>query len=219
MLPCASPETLAHLFRVGMTPASSTHYCAQQIILKYSVKAFSIGINKQDYDELVPQEMWLGVSESHYVWALSSVLGLSYDWASQRSAPMEYIFDRAAKQEKRDIVEAIDYSETIYADHFSEHYSFQSRKEVAGLQAADLFAWVCYQAGRCTRFGTPMHVPAEALWNSFNSKNDGAWCIIQSLNREGLEMWVKKTYGSLEDLRLRDYKQKRREARSPKAKE
>jgi hypothetical protein len=191
---------------------------AQQIIFKYSVKAFSIGIHKQDYDDVIPEEMRLSVSESHYVWALSSVLGLSYDWASTHSASMEYVFDTASKEEKRDIQEAIDYSDAIYPGHFSGHYSFRSRKEVPGLQAVDLYAWVNYQAACHTRFDTPIKPIAEKLWFPFLLRNEKKWCTIQSLNREGLEMWVKKTHGSPEDLRLRDYKQQRREARMPKPK-
>jgi hypothetical protein len=191
---------------------------AQQIIFKYSVKAFSIGIHKQDYNELVPKEMWVSVSQSHYVWALSSVLGLSYDWASNHATPMEYVFDNASKDEKRDIQEAVDYSEAIYSGHFSGHYSFRSRKEVPGLQAADLYAWVNYQAACDTRFSIPIKPAAEKLWFAFIFWNEKKWCTIQSLNRTGLEMWVKKTYGSPEDLRLREYKQKRKEARMPRPK-
>ncbi|MGA8152618.1 MAG: DUF3800 domain-containing protein [Terriglobales bacterium] len=191
---------------------------AQQIIFKYSVKAFSIGIHKQDYNELVPKEMWLSVSQSHYIWALSSVLGLSYDWASERATPMEYVFDNASKEEKRDIEEAIDYSEAIYPSHFSGHYSFRSRKEVPGLQAADLYAWVNYQAACDTRLGIPIKPIAEKLWFPFILRNQKKWSTIQSLNRKGLEMWVQRTYGSSEDLRLREYKQRRKEARMPKRK-
>jgi hypothetical protein len=131
---------------------------------------------------------------------------------------MEYVFDSASKEEKRDIEEAVDYSESIYPSHFSEHYSFQSRKEVPGLQAADLYAWVNYQAACRTRFDTPIKPIAEKLWPHFVSRNDEKWCTIQSLNRIGLEMWVKKAYGSPEDLQLREYKQKKREARMPKPK-
>jgi len=189
---------------------------SQRIIFKYSVRAFSIGIHKQDYNEIVPKDMWLSVSQSHYVWALSSVLGLSYDWASSHSIPMEYVFDNASKEERRDIQEAIDYSEAIYPGHFSGHFSFRSRKEVPGLQAADLYAWVNYQAACDTRFGIPIKPAAEKLWFPFIFRNEKKWCTIQSLNRAGLEMWVNKTYGSPEDLRLREYKQKQKEARMPK---
>jgi len=193
---------------------------AQQIIFKYSVQAFSIGIHKQDYNEVVPKEMWLSVSQSqsHYVWALSSVLGLSYDWASNHSTPMEYVFDSASKKEKRDIEEAIDYSDAIYPGHFTGHYSFRSRKEVPGLQAVDLYAWVNYQAACDTRFGIPIKPVAKKLWFPFIHRNGEKWCTIQSLSREGLEMWVNKTHGGPEDLRLREYKQKQREARIPKPK-
>lgn len=186
---------------------------AQEIIFKYSVRAFSIGIHKLDYDEVIPDDMKAGVGNSHYVWALSSVFGLSYDWANVRKAPMEYVLDTPSKEEKRDIEEAIDYSEAIYPGHFSGHCSFRSRKEVAGLQVADLFAWTCYQAGRWTRFEKPMISPSGKLWDAFISRNEGKWPTIQSLNRKGIEMWVKRTYGSPEDLRLREYRKNRKEGR------
>ncbi len=190
---------------------------AQQIVLKYSVKGLSIGVHKQDYDEVVPKDMLSNVG-NHYIWALSSVLGLSYDWASKRSAPMEYVLDTPSKQEKRDIEEAIDYSDALYPGHFVGHYSFRSRKEVPGLQAADLFAWTGYQVACNTRFGNRIRPPAEKLWIAFESRNNGKWATIQSLNRKGLEMWVQKAYQSPEDLRLREYKQKRKEARIPQPK-
>lgn len=192
---------------------------AQQIIFRYSVKAFSIGVHKQDYNEVVPEDMWLGVGGSHYIWALSSVLGLGYDWASQHATPMEYVFDTpSSKEEKRDIEEAIEYSDDIYPGHFAGHYSFRSSKEVPGLQAADLYAWVNYQAACHTRFGTPIKPVAEKLWHLFTRRNNGSWCDIQSLNREGIELFVKRVHGSPEDLRLREYKQRRKEERIPKLK-
>ena len=190
----------------------------QQIIFKYSVKAFCIGIHKQDYDEVVPEEMWASVGKSHYVWAVSSVLGLSYDWAISRAVPMEYVFDNAEKAIKRDLREAIDYSEAVHSDHFSGHNSFGRRKDVPGLQAADLFAWSCYQAALHTRFGHPMHPLARKIFDTFWLKNEGQWCVIQSLNREGIELWVKKTHGSPADLKIREFKNARKEARTPKLK-
>lgn len=188
---------------------------AQQIIFKYSLQSFSIGIKKSDYDELVPKEMWLSVSESHYVWAASSILGLSFDWASKKQVSMEYVFDTASKDEKRDITEAIDYSEDLYPDHFVGHYSFRVRKEVPGLQAVDLFAWTCFQAAMRTRFQVPMNPIADELWTAFRLHREQQWSEIQSLSREGLEDWVRKTAGSPEDLRLREYKQKRLAERQP----
>jgi len=159
--------------------------------------------------------MWANVG-SHYIWALSSVFGLSYDWATQRAAPMEYVLDSASKQEQRDIEEAIDYSDRIYPGHFVGHYSFRSRREVPGLQAADILAWTSYQAACNTRFNARIKPPADKLWIAFTSKNNGEWSTIQSLNRKGLEMWVARAYRSPEDLRLGEYKQKRKEARMPR---
>lgn len=192
---------------------------AQEIIFKHSLQSFSIGVQKDHYDEEVPEEMWANVGESHYIWALSSVFGLSYDWSSKHSVPMEYVIDTPSKQEKIDIEEAIEYSDYIYPSHFVGHYSFRSRKDVPGLQAVDLFAWACYQAALRTRFGVPMNAIADELWTEFVMYKQEQWSEIQSLSREGLKAWVKKAHGSPEDLRLREYKQKQREARMPRSKE
>jgi hypothetical protein len=42
--------------------------------------------------------------------------------------------------------------------------------------------------------------------------------VYQSLNRAGIENWVRNTYLSPADLRLKDFKDKRKQARSPKPK-
>ena len=50
----------------------------------------------------MPEEMRKRVG-SYYTWALSSVLGLAYDWATTRNVPMEYVFDNADKDIKREM--------------------------------------------------------------------------------------------------------------------
>ena len=173
----------------------------------------------------MPGDMRLGVSKNHFVWALSSVLGLSYDWSKKRSAPMEYVFDLTDKETKRDITESLDYTaepEIGYGDHYTAHHSFRSRKLIPGLQVADFFAWHCYQAAHESITGKPVPDLVGKIWNKLMPDISGeleqSRIVIRRLSREGLAAWVKKTYGSPIDLAVRKYKQKRKEDRMPKRK-
>ena len=190
----------------------------RQITFKYSVQAFCIAIHKPDYKEVVPGDMLKRVG-SFYTWALSSVLGLAHDWAVARSVPMEYVFDTATKEVKREIEEAMTYSEATYGDHFAGHYSFRNRKEVPALQAADLFAWTCFQRGRHVRFNHPIHLLAQQSWEAYRDAHDKRWCVVQSLNRQGIEDWVSKMYSGPEDLQLKTFKDKIKESRKPQPKQ
>jgi hypothetical protein len=190
---------------------------------KYVVQGFCIVAYKKDYDEIVPPDMKIAVSKNHFVWALSSLFGLGYDWATKRAVPLEYVLDLPSSKEiKRDITEAIDYSAEIgYGDHFTAHNSFRSRKAVPGLQLADFFAWHCYQAASKTILKKPLPKIAVSVWARLyphltDKSDDGKWLVVQRLNREGLTNWVKKVYGTPIELSIREYRKKRKQARMPK---
>lgn len=189
----------------------------RQITFKYSTKAFCIAIHKQEYIDEMPEDMRSRIG-SFYTWALSSVLGLAYDWALERNVAMEYVFDNATDDVKREIDDAMAYSEGLYAGHFAGHYSFGKRKEVPALQAADLFAWTCFQRGRHVRFGQPIHPLAQESWQAYELADHGLWCEVQSLNRQGIQNWVKTAYLSPQDLAIKEFKEKLKEARKPKKK-
>jgi hypothetical protein len=197
----------------------------QQITFKYATKAFCIAIHKQNYNEVVPKDMWSGMGRSHFVWAVSSLLGLGYDWATKLSVPMEYIFDSTDDKElKRDVTEAIDFSEKVgHGKHFVDHQAFRPREQTPGLQIADFYAWHSFQMARYRLFNHPILPLAQKTAEAFLAKSsskpgDGTWAVAQTLNREALEVWVKKMHGSPEELKVREYKQERKEARKPKRK-
>jgi len=189
----------------------------RQMTLKYSVRGFCIAIHKDDYTQVMPEDMRKRVG-SFYTWAVSSVIGMAYDFSVERGVEMEYVFDTAEKEVKREIDEAMLYSERLHPGCFVGHYSFRKRVQVPTLQAADLFAWTCYQAARHTRFNHPIHDIAAESWLGYWSAHQGSWRRIESLNRQGIEDWVKKTYLSPEDLAIKEFKEKQQEARRPKAK-
>jgi hypothetical protein len=151
---------------------------------------------------------------------------MSYDWSEKRAAPMEYVFDLTDKETKRDITEAMDYSAEPhigYGDHYTAHHSFRSRKEVPGLQVADFFAWHCYQAAHESVTGKPVPDLVGRIWEKMSPDISGeieqTRIVIQRLSREGLAIWLKNMYGSPIDLAVREFKQRRKEARMPKRKQ
>jgi hypothetical protein len=189
----------------------------RQITFKYSVDAFCIAIHKKDYDEVVPKDMFDRVG-SHFTWAVSSVIGHAYDWGVEHSVPMEYVFDNAEKRIRREIDDAMEFCEAQTPGYFAGHYFFRKREEVPALQAADLFAWTCFQRGRHVRFNHPIHSIAEESWEAYERQKNGQWCEVQSLHRQGLEDWVKRTYLSPVDVRVKEFKEGLKEARKPKPK-
>jgi hypothetical protein len=51
------------------------------------------------------------------------LIGLAQDYGQARSVPVEYVFDSAEKDVKRDIKEAMEYSEILSPGAFEGHYS------------------------------------------------------------------------------------------------
>jgi hypothetical protein len=190
----------------------------RQITFKYSIKGFCIGIHKQDYDEVLQPNMKSAVGESHYTWAVSSVLGLAEDWASSRGVPMEYVFDNADKPIKREIEDAIEYSDILFPGRFAGHYSFRKRAEVPALQAVDLFAWSCFQGFRAARFNNQLKAIAAESRDAYVHAKNGDWSVIQSLTREGLEKWVNENRDNPRTQEIIAFKQKLKESKKPKAK-
>ena len=190
----------------------------RQITFKYSVKGFCIGIHKQDYEDIVPADMKAAVGHSYYTWAVSSLLNLAHDWAEKRSVPIEYVFDEENKNIKREIEDALAFSEEIYEDHFLGHYSFRMRREVPCLQAVDHFAWACYQGFRRSRFQHTLNPIAAESFEGYQQAKGEKWRVIQSLNREGLKNWVAKKRNDPRTQEILEFKKKRKEARQPKRK-
>lgn len=190
----------------------------RQLTFKYSVKGFCIGIHKQDYEDVLPADMKAAVGRSYYTWAVSSVLGLAYDWAAKRSVPIEYVFDEENKNIKCEIEDALAFSEKIYGDHFLGHYSFRMRRDIPSLQAVDHFAWACYQGFRRSRTQHPLKPIATESIEAYLTAKGGRWREIQSLNREGLEKWVAEMRNNPRTQEILEFKKKRKETRQPKPK-
>lgn len=188
----------------------------RQLTFKYSVKGFCIAILKKDYDEVLTSDMKRAVGESHYTWAVSSVIGLARDWAIARKVPMEYVFDTASKSVKRELDDAMEFIESEFPGEFVGHYSFRKRKEVPPLQATDLFAWTCFQAACKARVGHKPHPIAHESALAYHAAKNQEWWLVQSLNREGIEKWVAENRNNPRTQEIIAFKQKQKKARTPK---
>jgi hypothetical protein len=202
-----SDETVQRVFRR-----------VSHLAIRFAVKGFCIGIHKDDYDEVLTPNMKAAVGNSHYTWALSSLLGLALDFATAQKTSMHYVFDNCGKVQREEIVSALEFSERVYPGSFTGHYLFGNRKDMPALQMVDLFAWTCFQMFRHARFQQPVLGIAFEMDEGFAQGRKGEWRIIQSLSREGLEKWVAEKASNPRTQEIIAFKQQRKEARRSKPK-
>jgi hypothetical protein len=126
---------------------------------------------------------------------------------------MEYVFDTADKSVKQELDSSMEYIETIFPGEFVGHYSFRNRKEVPALQATDLFAWTCFQAGCKARLGKIPHPIAHESALAYHAAKNREWWLVQSLNREGIQKWIEENKGSDRTRQIIAFKEKWREQR------
>jgi hypothetical protein len=176
----------------------------RQIIVKYSVKSFSIAINKQDHDEVIPTDLKRVVGKFHYTWAIDQVCGFINNWAEKEGVALEYVFDNVGKSEKREIETAMYHGEARFLGRFAGHFSFRKRCEVPALQCSDLFAWTCYQQASWRIKGKPLIALADESWNYFYRRKNEEWCEAWTATREKLENWVERVHADQSEMaRLR----------------
>ena len=190
----------------------------RQFTIRFSVHGFCIGIYKKDYDEVLTADLKAAVGDSYFTWALSSVLGLALDFADSQKAPMHFVFDHADKVLRREIIDGLEFSETIYPNRIAGHWNFGKRVDVPALQAVDLFAWSCFQQFKRARLNQSIHAIAEETDKGFADGRNGKWRIVQSLNRQGIEKWVTENRDNPRTKEIIAFKEKLKEARKPKPK-
>jgi hypothetical protein len=179
----------------------------RQIVKKYAVKAFSMSVNKEDYEQVVPNELRKYVGKFHYTWAISNVLALIEKWASDNNMPIlfEYVFDCMGKRRdprRQEVEDVLELCEDIATQQGNPgqfaHCSFKSRCELPALQCADIIAWTCYQHALLAFRNTPMKPIATDMWRDLRSHQNKGWLWAVTIKRDHLEDWAKK---ELEDGR------------------
>ncbi len=190
----------------------------RQLTIRFSIRGFCIGIHKLDYDEVLTADMKAAVGNSHYTWALSSLIGLADDLSRQQGAPMTYVFDNAGKAIKREVTDALEFMESMEQGRYAGCWIFGKRSETPALQAVDLFAWTCFQQFRRSRFGNPIPDLVYETDLGYEQGRRGTWRTVQSLNREGIEKWVSENRDNPRTKEIIAFKERLRESQKPKRK-
>jgi len=203
----------------------------RQIVRKYNVKAFSFGVLKHDYDEVIPNHLRVFTGKYHYSWAVRTVLAFIRDWAAISNVvePLEYIFDfmgeesASNRKEVEDILaQAEEESARSGRPGMYTHYDLNRKRcELAGLQCADVLAWTCYTQARWAYLQTPLTKLAIDCWEEFRMFRSETWLYAASIQRVHLEEWVArelKDGRSVERFRAWEKTREERRAEREKAK-
>jgi hypothetical protein len=178
---------------------------ARQITKQHSSKAFSFTIHKEDFDVLAPTEWREVAGESYYTWSFRTLLHQMFRWHHERqlSTPFEFVFDHAEGRDRKEIEMLMAQFESVYPERFEGHYSFRKRKDVPGLQCADLLAWTCYARSRFTFNNVPMNEIARESFSDFSNHPDPHWLDALTYEREALRTAISLDRSDVNAERMR----------------
>jgi len=174
----------------------------REICKKYGLQKISFSVNKQDYDEIVPESFRKDSGWYHYTWAIRHILAHTAQWHIGQGInhPLEYVFDWMGEKRKnprrKEIEDVMDQAEEDAAakgraDEY-EHWSFRRRAEVPGLQCVEALAWTVYQYGLLAFYKKPLTRDAQIAWNDFGKDVGGPWGFDVTVARENLKKWIGK---------------------------
>ncbi len=171
----------------------------RQIAKKYGVVAGSVAVNKQDYEEVLPEDFRNLIGQNHYTWAVHHLISFlrTRRLSHHPACPaFEYVFDWMNKgSSERTEVEAVmaRSAEVAIEDGTAgefDNYSFRRRKEIAGLQCVDCVSWVAYRFAVFAFRQTPLHPFAEIAWEDFGGPLERhGWLGAMAIKREHLQKW------------------------------
>lgn len=174
----------------------------RQICKKYGVRAFSVAVNKKDYDDVMPKDYRGYFGEYHYTWAirqLISFVGKCYE--ANPSVPFEFIFQwmGGPKDPKRREVEIVMEQAQWRADQNEilgnyENYTFRKSSGIPGLQCVDAIAWVSYRYALHIFCKSPLPNMALDAWHDFEGHLGlRGWLYAVTIRRENLQKTIDKT--------------------------
>ena len=170
----------------------------REIAMRYGINALSIAIDKDLYDEVIPQALRKELGEFHYTWAVGFMVEILERWRIDAKVghPLEYKFDCMGKDKKnpkkKEIKTVMAKAEIRRPGHYNGHFSFCCAKQTPGLQCADILAWTCYNFAMLSIVGSPVHEIAKEGFAEFQAYSP---CNVQWLQaivqtREQLTNWV-----------------------------
>lgn len=176
----------------------------RSISMKYGVKAFSLAINKNDYEEIMPQEFRELGGRFHYTWAIRNLISLLDGWAKSRGVETsyEYIYHwmdpKAQREARQEIVTVMEQAEEGVKQSGVKrtyiNYSFRADEEIPALQCVDAVGWTCYQVALKVFAETPLsEIAAESFHDFYRFKShEDRWLIALTIERDKLRKWVER---------------------------
>jgi hypothetical protein len=200
----------------------------RQVSKKYGLKAGSVAVNKQDYEQVLPESFRNLLGGQHYTWAVShllSFLRIQRVLGIPKCDAYEYVLDwmDQCSEEREEVEAALARAEEIAIEEGNAgefiNYSFRSRKDIPGLQCVDCVSWVAYRFALFSFLKTPLHPFAEIGWNDFGGprERDG-WLGAITLERHNLEKWYRDVISdpaNLDKYRRAEQARLVRKVRSP----
>ncbi|MFZ0801210.1 MAG: DUF3800 domain-containing protein [Terriglobales bacterium] len=193
------------------------------IAKKYGAKAFSLAINKLDYEEIVPQEFRELGGRFHYTWAIRNLLSLLDGWAVSRGVETSYEYfyhwmhPKAQKQSRQEIVTVMEQAEEGAKQRGLNrtyvNYSFRHDEDIPALQCVDAVGWACYQFSLKIFANVPLsEIAAESFQDLYRfQSHEDEWLIALSIERDKLRNWVEREKADGKGLeRLREWAQSRK---------
>jgi hypothetical protein len=166
-------------------------------IINTRVRAgFAASVTKKDYDDLITGRFRSYAGRYHYSFAVRTCAGFVSKWRKkyQQDSSMKYIFDQMGKG-KGEIMAVLD-AAIKTSKRESQHtgvppltgYSFEDKKLIVPLQAADVAAWTVYQMMQrhvAQRQPTRTQWIAEMAYSMLHSKLNAVY-----FQRDKLESWA-----------------------------
>lgn len=172
----------------------------RQITKKYGCRAFSVAVNKIDYDEVAPKEIRNHLGKSHYSWAVRQLLiNIDHIFPPKAGAQREFIFhwmERRveARGEIEDIMDEMQFAakkQGICGDY--ARLFFRKSDGIPGLQCVDAVSWISYQYALHIYRKNPLRQFVPESWKEFEGDHhfDG-WLRAATIRRENLEKSIEQ---------------------------
>ncbi len=160
-------------------------------------KPSSFAVYKNDYDELVPQDMRKDWGRFHYTWAIRNVIGAIDKWRPYHGIekPIEYIFDweKPGTEPRKEIEDVMEQAEEISGRlGLYTNYTFHKRRLFPGLHCVDTLGWVSYQTALNVFCKKPMVPDAKVGWQDFRRHDKHGWRVAGTIKRTDLERLVRE---------------------------
>jgi hypothetical protein len=185
---CAAQNRKSEFADWGNVKVEKAFRRARAITKRRTSQAFAFAIHKPDFDAEAPAEWRLIGGQSHYTWALRTLLNNLVDWRRQRkmSAPIEFVFDWAESKDREEVEMLMAQFESIFPGEFEGHYAFKKKQGVPGLQCADVLAWSYYGAARQAFSKAPMGLLAKESFIDFSAHRERQWLHALTFERPNL---------------------------------